>query len=382
MKARGASFPDDVARRIILGEERALARLLSALEDGEPWSGAALMLLRKDAASSHDAERSSAGEFRSGERSSPRSSHIIGITGSPGTGKSCLVDQLIGAYRERGERVAVLAVDPSSPFSGGAILGDRIRMQGSLRGAASAPPDEAVFIRSLASRGRLGGLSRATGQCARALEAAGYGVVLVETVGIGQSEVDIARLADSVVLVAMPGSGDEIQTIKAGVMEIGDIFVVNKADRPGADKAVGEIRAMLELGIAASHNDAMGHREFDAAVAGEREVLAARMEISPVLKTVAVTGEGVGELVAALDARWAALRASGELEAGRRRGAVAEARALLSDRVLAELEALEGGLEEELAGEIVRGELEAAQAADILFDSIRGRKGIARGGKR
>jgi LAO/AO transport system kinase len=248
MLARAAPLPEDIAGRIFRGEERALARLLSGLEDAEPWSGAALRLLRKDVVTrnSHNAvesalppreslksaERSSAGELRS----PLREAQIVGITGPPGSGKSTLVDKMIGAYRGRGERVAVLAVDPSSPFTGGALLGDRIRMQGS-SGEARAS-DAGVFIRSLASRGRLGGLSRASAQASRALEAAGYGVVIVETVGIGQSEVDIARLADSVVLVAMPGSGDDIQTIKAGVMEIGDIFVVNKADREGAERAV------------------------------------------------------------------------------------------------------------------------------------------------
>jgi LAO/AO transport system kinase len=233
--------------------------------------------------------------------------------------------------------------------------------------------DDGVFIRSLSSRGRLGGISRASAQCSRALEAAGYGIVLVETVGIGQSEVDIARLADSVVLVSMPGSGDDIQTIKAGVMEIGDIFVVNKCDREGADRTVREIRSMLEMGasLAASSLD---HAAFASELA--RSAAARASDLPPVLKTIAETGEGVGELVAALDSRWAGLRGSSALEERRRRGAMAEARTLLSERVLAELEALEGGLEEELATQIVRGEREVGDAADLLFDSIRkeGRK--------
>ncbi len=356
MQAREAPFPGELARRIRLGEERALARLISALEDGESWSGKTLRILRSDSAS-------------------PKLSYVIGITGPPGSGKSTLIDKLIGAYRDRGERVAVLAVDPSSPFTGGAILGDRIRMQGRAFGStgasAEAGVDGGVFIRSLASRGRLGGLSRASAQAARALEAAGYGIVIVETVGIGQSEVDIVRLADCVVLVSMPGSGDEIQTIKAGVMEIGDVFVVNKADRPGADRAVEEIRTMLEIGAAlmsgadprVGAEGEVGHRPSGRARSEEAS--------APVLKTVAASGEGLGELVAVLDAHLERAKASGELQARRRRGAIAEARTLLSEKVLGELEALEGGLEAELADEIVRGDLEATEAADILFESIR-----------
>jgi LAO/AO transport system kinase len=352
MLARADPDSGDIAARVLAGEERALARLLSGLEDQSPWAGAALAALR-----------------RSSARDS-RAARIVGVTGPPGTGKSTLVDKLIGIYRGRGERVGVLAVDPSSPFSGGAILGDRIRMQGSPREARAV--DGGLFIRSLASRGRLGGLSRSTSRAARALEAAGFGIVLVETVGIGQSEVDIARLADSVVLVTMPSAGDEIQTIKAGIMEIGDVFVVNKADREGADRMVRQLRSALELSRSALELSPAGPEARPSYAAHPAPPPRSPADDSPlVLKTVAETGEGVAELVEVLDARWAKLRDSGRLEERRRRGALAEARSLLADRVLGELEALEGGLEERLADEIVRGELEAAEAATLLFDSIR-----------
>ncbi len=339
MPAKALPSALEAAASILRGDERALARLITGLEDGDPAAAGTLRALRGGSAA--------VGQL---------TAQVVGVTGPPGSGKSTLVDKLISAYRAKGLRVGVLAVDPSSPFSGGAILGDRIRMQRAEAGPGGGL-DPGVFIRSLASRGRLGGLSRATAQSARALEAAGYGVVIVETVGIGQSEIDIARLADTVVLVSMPGSGDDIQVIKAGVMEIGDVFVVNKADREGSDRVVREIRAMLETGATLRQDLAL--RQGGAA------------ELQPVLKTVAETGEGLPELVLALDARWAKLNASGELASRRARGAAAEARSLLAERALAELALLEPGLEEGLAMEIVRGEREVAEAAEILFSAIR-----------
>src|SRR5690625_2274043 len=201
------------------GRVRATARGLSLVEAG---GGSGQELLRR-------------------LRSSPGHSRLIGITGTPGSGKSTLVDRLVGNLRAEGLRVAVLAVDPSSPFSGGAILGDRIRMQ-------RWHGDRGVFIRSLASRGQLGGLSAATVQCAALLDAAGFDRVIIETVGVGQSEVDIAAVADVTVLVLTPGQGDSVQAFKAGIMEIADIFVVNKADHPGVDRLRREIAALLSLG--------------------------------------------------------------------------------------------------------------------------------------
>ncbi|PYU95294.1 MAG: methylmalonyl Co-A mutase-associated GTPase MeaB, partial [Acidobacteria bacterium] len=195
---------------------------------------------------------------------------VIGITGSPGVGKSTLVEKLALEYRRQGGRVGIVAVDPSSPFSGGAILGDRIRMQG-LSG------DEGVYIRSMATRGQLGGLAPAVHDVVAILEAAGCQVVLIETVGVGQDETEVARLADATALLLVPGMGDDVQTFKAGVMEIADVFVINKADRPGADRVEQEVDAMLSIG---PRSDAWR---------------------PPTLKTVATTGEGIAALREALE---------------------------------------------------------------------------------
>jgi LAO/AO transport system kinase len=196
---------------------------------------------------------------------------ILGITGSPGSGKSTLLNQLVGLLRDGEKKIGIIAVDPSSPFSGGAILGDRIRMM-----RHSSDPD--IFIRSMATRGQLGGLARATGEAIAILEASGKEIILVETVGVGQDEVDVVRLADVVLVVLTPGAGDDIQTFKAGVMEIADIFVLNKADTPECDRMVRQIEAMLELG------EGQG-------------------DIPPIIKTVATTGEGVDSLLEVVNSR-------------------------------------------------------------------------------
>ena len=238
----------DLAKRVLAGDSRAVARAISVVE-------------REDAASAALIGRLYA---RTG------SALVVGLTGAPGVGKSTLVDRLTSAFRQERLRVGVLAVDPTSPFSGGAILGDRIRMQGHA-------VDDGVFVRSMATRGQLGGLARATDDARIVLDAAGTDVVLIETVGVGQGEIDISRTADVSVVVMAPGSGDDVQAIKAGIMEIADVFVVNKADRDGADRAVAEIEAMLSL------------REH-----GIDEWL------PPVVRTCAATGEGVDDVVAAV----------------------------------------------------------------------------------
>lgn len=253
------------AEKILAGDRRALARAVSAVENCEP---AGRELLK--------------GLFpRTGR------AEVIGITGSPGAGKSTLVEKLAGEFRRQGLRVGIVAVDPTSPFSGGAILGDRIRMQ-SLAG------DEGVYIRSMATRGQLGGLAPATHDVVSILDAAGCSVVLIETVGVGQDEVEIARLADTTVLLLVPGMGDDVQTFKAGVMEIADLFVINKADRPGADRVEQEVAAMLSL---AARPD--GWRP-------------------PILQTVATTGQGIGALHEAL-AKFRAFEENGPAKQARRR---------------------------------------------------------------
>jgi GTPase len=233
----------------IRGDRRALARLLTAIEGND--ASVRALLPRLFAAS--------------------RGAHLVGVTGPPGAGKSTLVSSLTTEYRRRASRVGIVAVDPSSPYSGGAIMGDRIRMM-------DHAADPAVFMRSMASRGELGGLAGTTWLAAAALDAAGYDPVLVETVGAGQSEVEIARLAETTVVVEVPEMGDEIQAIKAGLLEIADVIAVNKADRPGAEHAARQLRAML-------------------AGAGRR-----LRPPPPILLTVATTGQGVAALADAVDA--------------------------------------------------------------------------------
>jgi LAO/AO transport system kinase len=252
----------------------------------------------------------------------------IGITGPPGAGKSTLTERLVQAYRARGLTVAVVAVDPTSPFTGGALLGDRIRME-------SVALDPGVFIRSMATRGSLGGLATTTGEVSDVLDAGGFDRILMETVGVGQTELDVARSADSTVLVLVPESGDGIQTLKSGIMEIGDIFVVNKADRPGADRLRQEIEIALGIRagnafrhVRAHHGAQLKSRvETDETVRTDGAVPSVpSVWKHPVLATVAVKGEGIDQLLTALEAHHAGLAASGALEHRRRQRLLARTR--------------------------------------------------------
>ena len=234
--------------RITAGDAQAVARAISIVEDGVGKSAAELM----KQIYSHTGR-----------------ALVVGITGAPGAGKSSLVDRLAALYRKRGEQVGIIAVDPSSPFSGGAILGDRIRMQG-------LSLDKGVFIRSMATRGNLGGLARATVDAVAILDAAGYQKIIVETVGVGQDETEIVKTADVCVVVLVPGMGDDVQTMKAGIMEIGDVFVINKADREGVLRTEKELEALLSLG---THDEAQ----------------------TPIVKTVAIENKGLDELASAIE---------------------------------------------------------------------------------
>jgi LAO/AO transport system kinase len=262
---------------------------------------------------------------------------VIGLTGAPGAGKSTVTSALVRALRGAGTRTAVLAVDPSSPFTGGALLGDRVRMQ-------EHATDDGVFIRSMGSRGQLGGLAAATPQAIRVLAAAGYEVILVETVGVGQAEVAVASLADSVAVLLAPGLGDAIQAAKAGILEVADLFVVNKADKPDSHQVVRDLRNMIALG----HHEPGGWKP-------------------PIITTVATAGlrdPGIAELEHDLDAHWAWLRSSGELERRRRDRAREEITALAFATLRAAVAA--DGVDE-LAARVAEGTLDPFTAAEELL---------------
>jgi len=306
-----------VADRVLAGDVRAAARLIRLIDDARPEAEAILRELWP----------------RTGR------AQLVGITGNPGAGKSTLVDRLIAHLRAQERTVGVLAVDPTSPFTGGAILGDRIRMQ-------DHALDPGVFIRSLATRGQLGGLSRATSDCARVLDAMGKDVILIETVGVGQDEVEICRLAHTTVVVVVPGLGDDIQAIKAGILEVADLFAVNKSDREGADRTVRDLRSMLELSHAIGKE--AGH------------------EIA-IVKCVASRNEGVAEVWSAIEAHYQFLKSGPGLVQRETQRAKNELVEVLRDRLLnvaLQKLAQEGAHLDDLALRIARREIDPYSVAD------------------
>jgi LAO/AO transport system kinase len=314
---------DDLLERLKEGDKRAVARLISWVEDGD----------RDQLRDAAEALNPATGRAQ-----------VIGLTGSPGVGKSTLAGALVAAYRAAGLTVGVLAVDPSSPFTGGALLGDRVRMQ-------AHALDEGVYIRSMATRGHLGGLAWATPQAVRVLDAAGCEVVLVETVGVGQAEVEVAGLADTTLVALAPGFGDAVQVAKAGILEVADVFVVNKADRDGAQVVARDLRQMLHLGEA---------RPWQV----------------PVVLTVAERGDGVDQLVEAIAAHRAQLESGGELERRRQRRAAREIEEIALADLRAELGTLgHGEALDTLAEQVAAGKLGPYSAADQLLSAVKGDRG-------
>lgn len=312
-----ASGPTDLAAGVLAGDRRSVARAISIIEAGGP--DAAVLTAAVHPASGH--------------------AYTLGVTGAPGAGKSTLTDRLLGELRTSGDTAGVLAIDPSSPFTGGAILGDRIRME-------SHSGDDGVFVRSMATRGHLGGLALATPQAARVLDAAGFDWVVIETVGVGQIEVDIVGAADTTVVVLNPGWGDGVQAAKAGLMEIADVFVVNKADRPGTADTVREITSMLDLGAGAR---ADGWRP-------------------PVVTTVATTGEGVENAWAAIATHRAHLEAGVGLAARREARLRDEIRRTVAAQLAARADAYcTGEGFDAIVAEVTQRRLDPGRAASDLL---------------
>ena len=330
-----------LAPSVLAGDRYALARVLTQVENDLPEGRQALAEL-----------------FPHTGRA-----HLVGVTGAPGTGKSSLVNQLALHYRKQEDkRVGIVAVDPSSPFSGGAVLGDRVRMR-DLSG------DPGVFIRSMASRGSLGGLARATASVVQVFDAAGFEVILIETVGAGQAEVDIARLAHTTLVVEAPGLGDDIQAIKAGILEVADILVVNKADRPGVENTVKALKSTLELAHPARR--LFRHHGMEMAVEAPQKP-GVDLWLPPILRTVSLDGTGIPELAAAIARHAAHLRQSGDWTARERLRLEAELDTLIRDGLINHFHAGLGPHEyEQVLDQMLARRLSPWEAAGSLLDGRR-----------
>jgi len=331
----------DLAEGIMRRDRHALARCISMIEDGSPEAREILAAIHPYTGRAH----------------------IIGVTGAPGTGKSTLVNGLAKEYRLQGVTVGIIAVDPSSPFSGGALLGDRIRMRD-----LSGDPD--IFIRSMASRGRPGGLARTTASAIKVLDAAGFDKVIIETIGAGQAEVDIAQTAHTTVVLQVPGMGDDIQAIKAGLLEIADILVVNKADRDGADQVIMILEATLGLSSFVSHPavaHGVGHR---ALASGQHPAVGEPREPDwhpPILKTIAIRGQGLGDLSSAIERHMAFLRESGVWAQRERVRIATELRHLIQETLMQRFANRVSNADlETVVGRIARRELDPYSAAAKL----------------
>jgi len=327
----------DYASSVLKGERLALTRLLTQVENDSPEARAALIELFPHTGKAH----------------------LIGITGAPGTGKSSLVNQMALHYRKaENKRVAIIAVDPSSPFTGGAVLGDRVRMR-DLSG------DPGVFVRSMASRGSLGGLAKSTANMAQVFDAAGFDVILIETVGAGQSEVDVARLAHTTLVVEAPGLGDDIQAIKAGILEIADVLVINKADRPGVENTEKALKSMLEL--AHPTQRVFQHHGTYMSAALPQTQSDSPLWIPPIQKTISTEGKGVAELAGAIARHVNHLKEGGDWHTRERARLEAELDALIRERLVAKFrERVTPKVYEDTFAQIAARKLSPLEAAQKL----------------